>query len=115
MLEILGYTVTTYNRSMEALAAFRAQPLNFDMVITDQTMPEMTGVEMARQMIELRPGLPVILCTGYSSIIDEQAARQHGIQGFALKPIKAKVLAELIRKLLASASKQSDPGPQGDA
>ena len=115
ILESLGYTVTTYNRSTEALSAFRAQPLGFDMVITDQTMPEMTGVQMARHMLELRPELPIILCTGYSSIIDEEEARQHGIQGFALKPIKVKALAELIRNLLPSSGDQSDPGPQGGA
>lgn len=77
MLERLGYTVTARNNSIEALATFQIQPDHFDLVITDQTMPGMTGVDLARRMLQIRPDIPIILCTGFSSLIDEETAKSH--------------------------------------
>ena len=100
MLERIGYQVTSKQRSFEALEAFRNQPDKFDLVITDQTMPGMTGLEMARSMLEIRSDIPIILCTGYSNLVDEDVAKAQGIKGFALKPVEIKDIATLIRQIL---------------
>jgi len=100
MLERLGYIVTVRTSSQEALTIFNDQPDFFDLVITDQTMPGMTGVDLARRMLQLRPELPIILCTGYSSQVTEEKAKSYGIRGFALKPLAKKDIASLISKLL---------------
>lgn len=107
MLERLGYTVTICTESLVALAVFKKEPDAFDLVITDQTMPEMTGIDIARRMLQLRPELPIVLCTGYSSIISEQKAKSSGIKGFVLKPLVKKDLAALIRQVLDKEPMQS--------
>ena len=99
MLEMLGYTVTAYNRSSEALEAFISRPGQFDIVVTDLTMPGMTGVDLARRMLQVRPELPIILCTGYSNLVSEESARAIGIREFALKPLTMTSIAQLIRKI----------------
>jgi signal transduction histidine kinase/CheY-like chemotaxis protein len=100
LLKRLGYEVTAYTSSLDALAAFRSDPQRFDAVITDQTMPGMTGVDLARRMLQIRPELPIILCTGYSKLVDEAQAKASGIKGFAYKPLAMKEISELIRKVL---------------
>jgi signal transduction histidine kinase len=100
MLERLGYTVTCRTSSVEALEALRSNPDRFDVVITDQTMPNMTGMELARQVQILRPDLPVILCTGFSEAIGPENAMESGIRGFLLKPITLRDLSEAIRQAL---------------
>jgi CheY-like chemotaxis protein len=100
MLERLGYRVTTRTSSIEALTTFRNQPESFDLMITDQTMPGLTGVDLARLMLQIRPDLPIILCTGYSTLISEEKAESLGIKGFALKPLTKKDMGFLIRKVL---------------
>jgi DNA-binding NtrC family response regulator len=100
MLERLGYRVTVRRNSIEALNTFQNQPDKFDLVITDQTMPGMTGSDLAWRMLQIRPGIPIILCTGYSSLITEEKARGMGIKGFAMKPLAKKDIAALIREVL---------------
>ena len=100
MLGRLGYQVSAHTRSVEALEAFRSDPDGYDLVITDMTMPEMTGDELARQMLAIRPGLPIILCTGYSERMTEDTAVELGIRGFVMKPVVIRELALLIRKVL---------------
>ena len=100
MLERLGYEVTACTGSAEALATFRAHPARFDAVVTDQTMPGMTGLEMAGHMLALRPAVPILLCTGYSSLVSEETALAMGIKGFALKPLTQKELSALLRAIL---------------
>ncbi|MCP4337705.1 MAG: response regulator [Desulfobulbaceae bacterium] len=100
MLERLGYHVTVRNNSIEALETFQNQPDQFDLIITDQTMPGMTGADIARRMIQIRPDIPIILCTGYSTIMSEEKAKSMGIKEFALKPLSKKDIAVLIRKVL---------------
>jgi nitrogen-specific signal transduction histidine kinase/ActR/RegA family two-component response regulator len=96
MLERLGYLVTVRRNSLDALNTFQNQPDRFDLIITDQTMPGMTGIDMARRMLQIRPGMPIILCTGYSSLISEDKAKAFGIKGFAMKPLAKKDIAVLI-------------------
>jgi len=100
MLERLGYQVTVRKSSLEALETFQNQPDHFDLVVTDQTMPGITGADLARRMLQIRPNIPVILCTGYSSVISEEKAKLIGIRKFALKPLSKKDIATLIRKVL---------------
>ncbi len=100
MLQSLGYAVTAHTHSREALALFQSQPDQFDAVITDQTMPEITGDALAQRMLEIRPDLPIMLCTGYSSLISKEKALSLGIKCFALKPLNKKHFALLLRKLL---------------
>jgi CheY-like chemotaxis protein len=100
MLERLGYRVTGKKDPREALEVFRNQPGAFDLVITDQTMPELTGATLVQEMLRLRPDLPVILYTGFSETIDEEQARALGVRDFVLKPLSMRDLAERIRKAL---------------
>jgi PAS domain S-box-containing protein len=100
MLQHLGYEVVTFSSSLDALNAFRARPDRFDLVITDMTMPQMTGERLAQALIEIRPDLPVILCTGYSERITEQRASALGIKAFLLKPLSAHDLARKVRDTL---------------
>jgi PAS domain S-box-containing protein len=100
MLQHLGYEVVTFSSSLDALSAFRVRPDLFDLVITDMTMPQMTGERLAQALIEIRPDLPVILCTGYSERITEERASALGIKGFLLKPLSAHDLAKKVRDTL---------------
>ena len=100
MLQRLGYQVTAKTDSLEALAAFQRQPDAYDLVITDHTMPRMTGADLAREMLLIRPDLPVILCTGFSETMDEVQARDIGIGAFVMKPVVMRELAEVIHRLL---------------
>jgi PAS domain S-box-containing protein len=99
-LEKLGYRVDTRTSSIEALEAFRHHPGKFDLVITDQTMPNMTGLQLAGQLKRIRPGIPVILCTGFSEAIDENNYKAMGVDGFIMKPIVRSEIAGTIRDLL---------------
>ena len=100
MLEKLGYTVTAHNNSIQALEIFKNNPDDFDLVITDQTMPNMTGKELAIQLRSIRPDIPVILCTGYSDQINEESAVAIGISAFVLKPVNINDISKIIRKVL---------------
>ncbi len=100
MLERLGYDVTARKSSLEALETFQNQSDQFGIIITDQTMPGITGVELARRMLQIRPDIPIILCTGYSSVISEEKAKSKEIREFAMKPLSKKDIAVLIRKVL---------------
>jgi PAS domain S-box-containing protein len=100
LLESLGYKVTTRTSSTEALELFRSRPERFDIVITDQTMPNMTGVELAKELMAERFDIPVILCTGFSTRITQKSVYEMGIRGFLMKPFLLRDLAETIRKVL---------------
>ena len=100
MLEKLGYKVTARTSSIEALELFRHNPGDFDMLITDQTMPDMTGKELAGEMQSIRPDMPIILCTGFSEQMDEKKAKEMGIRGFIMKPVGMKKMAQKVREVL---------------
>lgn len=99
-LEGLGYKVTERVSSVEALGAFRAAPGRFNLVITDMTMPDMTGMELARELIQIRPDISIILCTGFSHAIDEDEIARLGIKGLLMKPVTIKELSDTIRRVL---------------
>lgn len=96
----LGYQVTTRTRSVDALELFCSAPDFFDLVITDQTMPQLTGEQLAKKLIEVRSDTPIIICTGYSSRIDAEKAKFVGIRAFLAKPIDTRELAKAIRQVL---------------
>jgi PAS domain S-box-containing protein len=100
MLERLGYEVASRTSSIEALELFRAQPDRFDLVITDMTMPNMTGEKLAAEIMNIRPDIPIILCTGFSEHISEEKAKEMGIRTFVMKPLARRDLAGTIRKVL---------------
>lgn len=100
MLERYGYQVTSRTSSVEALELFKAKPEKFDLVITDMTMPNMNGLELASEMIRLRPEMPVILCTGFSEKITQAVVEAAGIKAFMLKPLSLDDLMRTARKVL---------------
>ncbi len=100
MLENLDYKVTARTSSIEALEAFLNKPDAFDMVITDMTMPNMTGKDLAKEIMAIRSDIPVILCTGFSEQIDENKAKAMGISAFVMKPIVIRQIANTIREVL---------------
>jgi PAS domain S-box-containing protein len=100
MLERLGYRVTVRTNSVDALGLFRAKPHDFDLVLTDMTMPNMTGDKLAGELIKIRSDIPIIMCTGFSDTMSEKKAATLGIKGFLLKPILKKDLSQKVREVL---------------
>jgi PAS domain S-box-containing protein len=100
MLGKLGYRVTVFTDSILAVAEFRKHPDEYDLIVTDMTMPNMTGAELAREVLALRSGLPVIMTTGFSETIDDEKAKRLGIREFLLKPVKKEQLSRVVRKVL---------------
>ena len=103
ILKRLGYRVTVRTSSVEALELFRAKPQNFDLVITDMTMPNMTGDKLAAELMKIRSDIAVILCTGYSNKITDETTKKIGIKAVAYKPIVMADLAKTVRKVLDEA------------
>ena len=99
-LSQLGYSVTTRTSSIDALELFRSKPGDFDLVISDITMPKMTGDALAKELIEIRPNIPVILCTGYSKRFSEIDSSEIGIKALAEKPYTREGLATTVRRVL---------------
>ncbi len=99
MLEGLGYHVTARTSSIEALEAFMANPDKFDLVITDMTMPNMTGVQLLQKLMEIR-SIPIIICTGFSEQISADKAKAIGISGYVMKPVVKSELSRKIREVL---------------
>jgi len=100
ILESLGYHVTPRTSSVEAFEAFRAKPDDFDLVITDMTMPNMTGAELALRLLKIRSDIPIILCTGFSELMDENKAKAIGIREYIMKPVIRDKIGRTIRKVL---------------
>lgn len=100
LLEDCGYQVTSCTSGTEALERFRNNPQQFDLLISDQTMPQLSGAELAREVLSLRPGVPIILCSGYTSQISEEEAAKRGIGAFMTKPVEMPLLLGEIKRLL---------------
>ena len=106
MLERLGYQVTVRTSSIEALEAFRASMDKFDLVITDLTMPNMTGDKLAGELMNIRPDIPIILCTGFSEMMSKEKTEALGIKGFLMKPIVKNDLTKTVREVLDKSQKK---------
>ena len=100
MLQQLGYDVLAKTSSLEALDAFRAQPEAFDLVLTDFTMPDMPGDQLAGEVIKIRADVPIVLCTGFSDKINQARAKELGIAELVAKPLDLRTLAEVIQRAL---------------
>ena len=96
----LGYKVISQKRSLDALRIFLAKPDLFDLIITDMNMPKMTGMELAKEILKVRPGMPIILCTGYSELVTPEIVKDIGIGDLIYKPVFRKRLAESVRQVL---------------
>jgi CheY-like chemotaxis protein len=103
MLERLGYEVTEQISSTDALREFKEKPGAFDIVIMDMNMPGMSGEQLARELIAIRPDIPVILCTGFSEKINKDSALAIGIKGFLMKPVSKSDMARTVREVLDEA------------
>ncbi len=99
-LESLGYQVTALTSGVEAVDFFRKAPQDIDIVITDMTMPNITGAELSQELLKIKPDIPIILCTGFSELIDKEKATALGIQEYLMKPVGRKDLARAVRKVL---------------
>jgi PAS domain S-box-containing protein len=100
ILAELGYEVTSRMNGRQALALLKSNPSQFDLVITDQTMPEMTGVELAKEILAIRADMPIIMCTGFSYVVDADRAKAAGIKAFAMKPLTKREIARTVRHVL---------------
>lgn len=100
LLTSLGYSVEVETHSPQALSTFKQDPRRFDLVITDQTMPSMTGEMLSRELLRIRPDLPIILCTGFSHIMSAEKAKALGIQAYLMKPLAIRDLAPIVRHVL---------------
>jgi CheY-like chemotaxis protein len=106
-LERLGYTATGKLSSLEALEAFRNEPNKFNLVVTDYTMPNMTGLELAKEMLQIRPDLPIIMCSGLNEPVPMEKVKAVGVKEFYVKPIDKDDFAALIRRVLDQARDQN--------
>ncbi|MFZ2807534.1 MAG: response regulator [Desulfosalsimonadaceae bacterium] len=102
VLEQLGYRVEALTSSVDALELFKAGPETFDLIITDMTMPKMTGAKLAQEILAVRPDMPMILCTGFSESINEEKALRIGFKEYIMKPISIDQIARSIRRVLDS-------------
>ena len=106
LLVSLGYQVVVYTDSCEAVAAFQQKTDAFDLVITDMTMPKMTGDNLALELLKIRPDLPIILCTGFSKKISKQTAAEIGVKKVVSKPFVANKMANMVRTVLDEAKRK---------
>ena len=100
VLKRMGYDVVALKDSLEAYGVFLKAPSDFDLVITDLTMPQITGIELANKLMDIRPDIPIILCTGFNDVIDEEKAKSMGIRELLLKPASINELKTAISRAL---------------
>lgn len=100
MFERLGYKIETATTPQDALERFSLNPDHFDLVITDMTMPQMTGVKLSEKLMDIRKDIPIIVCTGHSNLVDEEKAKELGLAAYVMKPIDMQETAQTIRKVL---------------
>jgi PAS domain S-box-containing protein len=108
MLETLGYRVVARTSGIEALEAFKNNPKEVDLVVTDLTMPKMSGLDLAEEILRIRPGMPILLCTGFDVTMDEKKVAARGLRGIIFKPILRRDMAIMVRNAL------DNPPPPGD-
>ena len=104
-LELLGYSVTAVNDSREAWDLFKAHPETYDVIVTDQTMPHITGLELAEKIKHLRPGIPILLTTGHSELVNAASLARAGIQVVLKKPYRRAVLARAVKRAMSDGGK----------
>jgi len=100
MLSRLGYQVTVKTSSGDALDTFKSNPDSFDLVISDMTMPGMTGDQLSKALLSIQPNIQIIICTGFSERINEEQSKNIGIKGFLMKPVVKAEMAQMVRQVL---------------
>jgi len=113
-LERLGYQVKSTTKPLEALEWFRADPDQFDVIITDMTMPRMTGDRLTAEVLKIRPHMPVIICTGYSERMSAEKAKGLGLCKYLEKPIDLRNLASALREVLDDGPSSAVPMQDGE-
>jgi len=108
MLKRLGYQVTAYSNSEEALIAFTSDPQKYDLVITDMTMPGITGDKLAKEILSIAADIPIIICTGFSERINKEQAKNIGVKGLLMKPVVKSEMAHMVRKVLDESKSSFD-------
>jgi len=103
MLERLGYNVSARTNSLEALETFNSNPDGYDLVISDMTMPNLTGDQLAQKLMSIRPDIPIVICTGFSERINKEQAEANKVKGFLMKPVVKSEMAQMVRKVLDEA------------
>jgi CheY-like chemotaxis protein len=109
-LERLGYKVTGCTVPQKALEMFRSRPHDFDIVLSDLSMPEMSGIELAREILQIRPGMPILITSGYVAPADNEEVRSLGLPDLLLKPNTVEELAEIIHGVLANCESSAPAG-----
>jgi CheY-like chemotaxis protein len=109
-LERLGYKVTGCTVPQRALEMFRSRPHDFDIVLSDLSMPEMSGVELAREILQIRPGMPILIASGYVAPADNEEVRSLGLPDLLLKPNTVEELGEIIHDVLANCESSAPAG-----
>ena len=107
-----GFHVTAMSSSSEALRVFCGDPERFDVVVTDQTMPDLSGIEFSRELLSVRPDIPVVLFSGYSDMVDALAAKAAGIREYLVKPMGIDTLASSLERIMGEQESQMNPPPQ---
>jgi CheY-like chemotaxis protein len=107
VLTHLGYTVVTKTNPHDAVELFHKQPDQFDVVVTDQTMPTMSGEAFAMALLEIRHDIPIVLCTGFSHTMSAEKANKIGLKGFLMKPVNGAVLAKTLQEVFEDRARQS--------
>ena len=100
MLQRLGYQVTGCTSPEEALETFRSGPRNFDVVVSDLSMPAMSGVDLARELLRIRPGMPILIASGYVGPADNETARSLGLPDLLLKPNTIEKLGQALHRVI---------------
>ena len=100
LLEKSGYRVEEETNSVTALEKFKTNPYQYDIVITDMKMPKLNGANLSRELLKIRPDIPIILYTGFSDEIDAEIAEAIGIRAFVMKPVSRQILIDIIRNIL---------------
>ncbi|MCP3875982.1 MAG: response regulator, partial [Desulfobacteraceae bacterium] len=100
ILERLGYNVSVRSNSLEALDTFNSNPDGYDLVISDMTMPNLTGDQLAQKLMSIRPDIPIIICTGFSERINKEQAEANKVKGLLMKPVVKSEMAQMVRRVL---------------
>jgi DNA-binding NtrC family response regulator len=106
----MGYKVTSMTDSVEAFKIFSADPSRFDLIVTDQTMPNLTGTQLAQKILKIRPDMPIILCTGHTETVTLEEVQAAGIREFLKKPVNKTEFTHAIRRTLDARSKEQGRG-----
>ena len=110
MLQRLGYQVTGCTSPEEALEMFRSGPRNFDIVVSDLSMPEMSGVDLARELLQIRPGMPILIASGYFGPADNERARSLGLPDLLLKPNTIEKLGQVLHEVIGKCEPAASEG-----